>query len=115
MPGRGYQLFPNCSDDLSFGFTAEEFEQTYAARRDSLLTELRRLSGVCKGVVELKVGKHWNFDEVKMACPRFAQGMLKGLSNGPITGTEDGPFRTHRRLTVRGRFGTKRHGPKTCV
>ena len=74
--------------------SAEEIKRDYFARANTLSAELARLRRVCAQAIDPGFGMHPNYDHAKDACAWFAHGLMEGLSNREITGTQDGTFRT---------------------
>ena len=70
----------------------EDIERAYRKRADSFATELKRLRKVCARAVDPGFGSHPNYDHAKHLCAWFAYGLMEGLSDRKITGTEDAAF-----------------------
>jgi hypothetical protein len=77
----------------------EGLERANRKRADSFGAELKRLRQVCARGVGSGFGYHPNYDPTKYFCAFFAYGWMKGYSDRPITGTEDGAFRIITSLT----------------
>jgi hypothetical protein len=67
----------------------EELINKRRTRADAFVTELKRLREVCAP----DIGHHPNYDLAKHLSAEFAHGLMKILSDGKITGTEDKAFR----------------------
>jgi hypothetical protein len=67
----------------------ENIERTNRQRADSFAAELKRLRQVCARAVDPGFGFHPNYDPAKYFCAFFAYSLMKGLSDGAITGTKD--------------------------
>jgi hypothetical protein len=72
----------------------ENIERTNRQRADSFAAELKRLRQVCARGVDPGFGFHPNYDPAsKHFCAFFAHALIKGLSDGAITGTAEHAFR----------------------
>jgi hypothetical protein len=69
--------------------TVEEILQQHNARADPFFAELKRLRKVCAR----NYGLHHNYDHAKNLSADFAYLLMRELSDGKITGTEDQAFR----------------------
>jgi len=71
----------------------DNIERTYLTRANSFVAELRRLRKVCARAIHPGFGSHPNYDHAKGACAWFALGLMRGLSDAKITGSENAAFR----------------------
>ncbi len=71
----------------------EDIERRLRKRADSFTAEVNRLRRICTRVIDHGLGPHPNYDSAKHTSAWFAHGLMRGLSDGKITGTEDDPFR----------------------
>jgi hypothetical protein len=74
--------------------SVEEIKRDFFARANALSAELARIRGICAPAIDPGFGMHPNYDQAKNTCAGFAHGLMEGLSNREITGTQDGTFRT---------------------
>jgi hypothetical protein len=102
-PDAEYPLLQPCK-------SIEEIERSYRACRDPFIAELRRLRKVCARAIEF--GSHPNYDHAKHLCAHFAHGLMQGLSDKKITGTQDSAFRTIASLLYQAVSGQRRAGLK---
>jgi hypothetical protein len=73
--------------------STEDIERENRERADSFAAELKRLREVCARAIDPGFGYHPNYDRAKRFCAMFALGLMRDLSDRPITGTKDDTFR----------------------